>query len=357
MSQDDPTPDNLYQDRWTVQSGAQDSAQAGDSEPPLPPVEPPSAGFIVQLFVVPAVIVAVVIGVYLLFGRLAAGEADWRQLVTDVRSENTHVRWRSALTLAQVLQDDSLRKDRGQQLAKNPEIATALTNLLAEHLKRTAPNEEEMQQTDYMLKAVGLLDVPETVVPVLLSATEDNRDREVRKQALNSLALVCGRAFEQRKAPVDMPELTQRIIAVSKESELLSRHQAAFILGTLTSETAKARLTELLDDSDQMTRVNAAVGFARQKSIQGLPVFERLFRDAADWTLDPSLVKGEEQATQHFERVMLITNGMTAVQNLAPLLDATQKSNLQKLITPIADRATDIAVQRQWAATRAALGS
>jgi hypothetical protein len=41
----------------------------------LPPVEPPTAGFIVQLFVLPAVIVAVVIVVWLLFGKLAAGSA------------------------------------------------------------------------------------------------------------------------------------------------------------------------------------------------------------------------------------------------------------------------------------------
>lgn len=355
MSQDEPNSDNLYKDRWTVQSEGQDSAQTDDVDLHLPPVEPPSAGFIVQLFVVPAVIVAVVVGVYLLFGRLAAGEADWRQLVTDVRSENTHVRWRSALTLAQVLQDDSLRKDKGQHLALNPEIATALSNLLAEHLKKTAPSEEEMQQTDYLLKAVGLLDVPETVVPVLLSATETNRDREIRKQALNSLALVCGRAFELRQQPVDLPALTERIIDISKESELLSRHQAAFILGTLTAPGAQDRLAELLDDSDQMTRLNAAVGFARQKSTKGLPVFESLFREGASWVLDPSTVQGETQATQHFERVMLITNAMTAVQNLAPQLDATQKESLSKLMTPIGDRATDIAVQKQWMATKSAL--
>lgn len=356
MSQDNPTPDNLYQDRWTVQSGAKESASSPDGpEPALPPVEPPSAGFIVQLFVVPAIIVAVVVGVYLLFGRLAAGEADWRQLVTDVRSENSHVRWRSALTLAQVLQDDSLRKEKGQKLALNAEIAEALANLLDEHLKKTAPTEEETQQTDYLLKAVGLLDVPETVVPVLLKATDSSRDREVRKQALNSLALVSGRAYEIRKKPLETPELTQRIVEISAESEPLSRHQAAFILGTLTTEAAQQRLTELLNDADQMTRVNAAVGFARQKSVQGISVFERLFQDAADWKLDPSQVKGEDQATQHFEHVMLISNAMMAVQNLAPQLSHEQKAKLTSLMTPIGDRATDIAVQKQWAATKAAV--
>ena len=45
-------------------------------DPILPPVEPPSAGFIVQLFLIPALIVAVILGVYLLFGQLAASEME-----------------------------------------------------------------------------------------------------------------------------------------------------------------------------------------------------------------------------------------------------------------------------------------
>jgi len=351
--EDDNAPDSLYQDRWTAASD--DAVSGGGDESHLPNVEPPSAGFIVQLFVVPAVIVMVIIGVYLLFGRLASGEADWRQLVTDVRSENSHVRWRSALTLAQVLQDDALRKEQGQHLASTPEVATALTDVLIDLLKKANPTEEETQQTDYMLKAVGLLDVPETAVPVLLTAAESQRDREIRKQALNSLAVICGRAFEDRKQPIDMPELTARVIEISKESEILSRHQAAFILGSLTSPEAVARLTSLLEDSDQMTQVNAAVAFARQNSTQGFPVLERLFNEAADWKLVPSEVKNDEQATQHFERVMLVTNGMLAIQNLSPQLDAATRARLLPLVGRCAEQAEDIAVQKQWVSTKAAL--
>ena len=350
---DDQNPESLYKDRWTVSQ--EESSHDGLPEPALPEVQPPSAGFIVQLFVVPAVIVMIIVAVYVLFGRLASGEADWRQLVTDVKSENSHVRWRSALTLAQVLQDDALRKEKGQQLATTPEVATALTDLLSQLLKKTSPKEEDIQQTDYMLKAAGLIDVPETVVPVLLTATEGTRDREIRKQALNSLAVICGRAFVDRKKPVNMPELTNRIIEISKESETLFRHQAAFILGTLTTPEAVDRLTAMLEDPDQMARVNAAVGLARQDSTAGVPTLEKLFQEAAAWKLDPAAVKNDEQATQHFERVMLVTNAMLAVQNLAPQLDADTKKRLLELISKCADQAVDIAVQKQWVSTRAAL--
>ncbi len=350
---DENTSDPLYQDRWTV--GAGDAVPGGADDAVLPPVQPPSAGFIVQLFVVPAVIVMVIIAVYLLFGRLASGEADWRQLVTDVRSDNKHVRGRSALTLAQVLQDDALRKDRGQHLASTPEVATALTEVLAELLKKTSLNEEEVQQTDYMVRAVGLLDVPETVVPVLLTATEGTRDREIRKQALNSLAVMCGRAFVERKQPIDRPELTSRIIEVSKESELLSRHQATFILGTMTNPEALERLAALLEDSDQKTQVNAAIGFARQNSTKGIPVLETLFEQAANWTLDPTTVVNDEQRIEYFERVMLVNNGLLAIQNLAPQLDAPTRSRLRILLGRCGEKATDISVQKQWVSTKQAL--
>lgn len=349
---DDQTPDALYKDRWTVPADGADSSN--DPEPPLPHVEPPSAGFIVQLFVVPAIIVMVVIGVYLLFSRLASGEADWRQLVTDVRSENIHVRWRSALTLAQVLQDDALRQEQGQKLAINPEVATALTEMLANLLKKANPTEEEAQHTEFMLKAVGLLDVPATTLPPLLAATEEPRDRELRKQALNSLAQVCGRAFQQGQ-PLTNADLVARIIAISKDSELLFRHQATFILGTLTTPDAQSRLGDLLGDSDLMTRVNAAVGFARQKSTRGLPVLEALFEDAAEWELSPQSGATDQVVVEQFERAMLVKNGMRAVQDLAPQLDATTRQRLLPKMARFADKAEEIGVRSQWVETKAAL--
>ena len=51
----------------------------------LPPVEAPSASFVVQLFVIPAVVVAVVIVVWLLFGKLAGGERDAMEYVRQLR--------------------------------------------------------------------------------------------------------------------------------------------------------------------------------------------------------------------------------------------------------------------------------
>src|SRR5947209_16744064 len=70
----------------------------------LPPVEAPSAGFIVQLFVIPAVVVAVIVVVWLLFGKLAGGERDAMEYVRLLRSPGAH--WRTAYELASLIQND-----------------------------------------------------------------------------------------------------------------------------------------------------------------------------------------------------------------------------------------------------------
>src|SRR5258708_16001213 len=69
----------------------------------LPPVEPPSAGFIIQLFVVPGLIVLAIVGVWLLFGKLATGEQDWKGLVVELQHPNAHRRGRAASRLAQMV--------------------------------------------------------------------------------------------------------------------------------------------------------------------------------------------------------------------------------------------------------------
>src|SRR3954467_4164193 len=83
-----------------------------------PPVEAPSAGFIVQLFVIPAVVVAVVVVVWLLFGKIAGGERDAMEYVRLLRSPSAN--WRAAFELASLIQNDS-------KLASDPVLLGELT--------------------------------------------------------------------------------------------------------------------------------------------------------------------------------------------------------------------------------------
>ncbi|MFG0333159.1 MAG: hypothetical protein ACF8TS_07345 [Maioricimonas sp. JB049] len=337
-SYDDDRADDLQPD-----SEFHDSLSAGDDHD-LPPVEPPSAGFIVQLFVVPAIIVTVVISVYLLFGRMASSEVDWRQLVTDVRSDNPHVKWRGALNLAQVLDADELRGGSSQRLAANREIATALTDLYTETLSSSPRNDEQAKQLEFLSKALGRLDAHDVVLPVLRNSLDETYERHVRKNAMIALAMIAGRAVEQGR-PLREPGLVDDVIDLSRESDLIFRHQAAFTLGLLPGDKPKQRLQELLGDADEMTSLNAAIALTRNGSTAGLRVFEKVFRNAADEPLDPAAVSNDDEANHHFETVLMLTNSFRAIGRLRDALNDEQRARLVSVIEPIAENAGDTAVR------------
>ena len=251
----------------------------------LPPVEPPSAGFIVQLFLIPLLIVGAIVGVYALFGRMASGEQDWRTLVTELRNSNEHRRWRAAIGLAQLLQVDQDRGEDGQHLAENPEIAKALLDVLKEQQSADIPREKALNQQQYLVTALGLLDQPQRVIPPLqkLMLAANDKDRGVRLEALRSISLIAHRTAERAETEnrpllmedfVAIPSLVEDVAMVSKESEPVFRQMGAYVLGLLPSAESRQRLEVMLGDSDREVQVNAAIGLARQSSTAGWPVFQ-----------------------------------------------------------------------------------
>lgn len=306
----------------------------------LPPVEPPSARFIVQWFLTPALIVAGVVGVYFLFGRLATGELDWRQQVDNVRSQNPHVRWRGALSLAQMLDADARLGDDSQQIAENPDVALALAELFTETRDVAPRDEQTASQLEFLAKALGRLDVPQTVFPVLIEAVTSDDDALLRKHGLNALAMIAGRALEQGR-PLQDAAIIAPVVEVSHSSDPLDRHQAAFLLGLMSAPDAQHRLEVLLQDADLMTRANAAIGLARQKSIAGMPVFEQVFAEAVARPLIPDNVNSEAKGQEYFERSLLLKNSLHAVDLLQPEFSADQRNKLSKLLTQVADATAD----------------
>ncbi len=337
-------------------ASADDAREHSPSPAVLPPVEPPSAGFLVQLFVVPALIVAVVIGVYLLFGRLASSEVDWRELVVDLRNSNPHARWRGAYGLAQLLEADALRARTAAQgasapaasaeatadrstplpLARDPELAEELAAALAEELLRNDPSDDHRRLLEYLVKSLGWMDVPDVVVPALRPAYEDSERPWLRQQALIAVGMVAGRAHEQG-TPLDDPELTRELIHLTVDETGVLRHLATYYLGFLPDDAAQSRLRLLLNDADPKTRVNAAVGIARSGSLDSLAVFESILAEAAGQSFDPHLVRDETAAYAYFERVQLVTNALTFLSQSAERFSPQQREHLRRAAQPLAE--------------------
>jgi hypothetical protein len=93
----------------------------------LPPVAPPTAGFLVRLFVVPALIVAVGVGAAILFqmsfGWLLGAPQTPQQFLAKFDDANEQVRWRAAADLTQ-------RLPRDDRLASDPDFALELVKRL-----------------------------------------------------------------------------------------------------------------------------------------------------------------------------------------------------------------------------------
>ena len=303
----------------------------------LPPVQPPSAGFIVQLFVVPAIIVMAVVGVWALFGRMAAGEQDWRSLLPEIRSRNPHRRWRAANGLAQMLDVDLKQGENGTRLTDNREIATALSSLLTEELRTRSQRPDDLKQRAFLARTLGLLDVFDVTVPVLQKAMTAENDREIRKNAITAVAVLAHRTAEQDAidgtsrltALAEIPSLVDDLIRTTGDDDLLIRETGTYTLALFPTAAAETQLTQLLSDSDRDTRINAALGLARRKSTAGLPLFRSILAGA----LQPA--PSETGQVAGF-RLVVLKNILKAVGDLSPRMSAAQRQDLRQLIAAIA---------------------
>lgn len=291
----------------------------------LPPVQPPSAGFIVQLFVVPGLIVLAIVAVWLLFGKLATSEQDWKREVVELKNPNEHRRWRAAQGLALMLKADQEMGASGQHLARNREMAQALTDVLTDELKRPNQGDPELKHQAFVARTLGMFDLWDVVVPALEQAMQPGHDREVRKNAIISIAVMADR-FHNNHEKFDVPGLLPELLGVSRDDDALVRQLSAYTLGLFPEEPSQERLIVLLDDADADTRINAAIALARQGHARGVEVFKEVLQQA----------EARPEQGDEIERFLALKNCIEAIQRVAPDFSAGDRQQLVSLLEPIA---------------------
>ena len=247
----------------TSRPSANDAPGAEHALPPfpdLPPVEAPTAGFIVQLFVIPAVVVFVVILVWLLFGKLAGGERDAMEYVRLIRSSSSNWRAanRAAFELASLIQNDS-------RLASDPRLLGELTDLLEHDLDKI----DDPEMTRYVALAVGQFRTLDAVsatgrkvdpLAALARAVRGNYPAAVRIAAATSLAQHAAR-IEGR---LDDATAVAALADAAGTGEPLLRRYCTYALGFCGGAAALKAVRDRLEDDDRDTRYNAAVALARR---------------------------------------------------------------------------------------------
>ncbi|MCY2963905.1 MAG: HEAT repeat domain-containing protein [Planctomycetota bacterium] len=302
----------------------------------LPPVRPPSVGFIVQLFVVPGLIVAAIVGIWLLFGRVATAEHNWRRLVVELQNPNEHRRWRGAMGLAQILKADQELGDKGQHLSEDPEFVSVMTDLFGAELEKNGQRPADLQFQAFLAQTFGLLDSPDSVLPILSQAMRPGLDREVRKNALLSIAIMVDR-LNRRKQPMPTAKITIEVVGVSQDADPLMRLTAAYTLGLIDDADARNRLKVMLGDESLDVRVNAAVALARHNDRSGLAVLQDVLATAGQ----PFGNRYSDELSQF----LAVKNSLMALNQLIPLLIDSEKTELQSVVKPISDSFREPAIR------------
>ena len=346
-------------------SSSNTSAYAGNRPEELPPVSPPSAGFIVQLFLIPALIVMAVVAVWALFGKLADSESDWKQLVAELGSSNEHRRWRAALGIAQLLRNEEIAPPADREpLARHPLVVDSLTELFAKAIAATSPSDEEITHQEFLARTLGSLDADGKTLPALAEATKDSHNVEVRKSALMSIASIAGRHFDVatgykasvengqaggrtvRKVPLETPTISdpatlQQLKLCAQDPLPVIRHLAGFAIANVGGAEAMEQLKLMLLDGDRFARANAAVGLARNGSTDSIAPIVELLNESLQ-TFDPKSVQGKTEAEQRLaentfqvEQPQVVRNCLRGISDLWDQADPAQKADLKALVEKV----------------------
>ena len=127
----------------------------------LPPVEPPSAAFLVQLFLVPGLIVSIIVCVWLAFHWLAHLGNDPQAYVRTLQRANEG-RWQAALNLA-----NDLRGPGSAALKQDEPLARELGRILSAEVVSGRSGEQSETLRVYLCRALGEFAVPAAAAPLV----------------------------------------------------------------------------------------------------------------------------------------------------------------------------------------------
>jgi hypothetical protein len=250
-----PTLHDQPTDPFRLSSNDRESAA---TLPDLPPVEPPSAGFVVRLFVIPAAVVVVVIIVWLLFGKLAGGERDAIEYVRQLRSPTAN--WRLAFELASLIQHDG-------KIAGDPLLLGELSDLLAHDLEQPDADPKLTQYLTLSLGAFRTLDaktntgqVIDPLVP-LSRALSTRYATPIRIAAAASLAKQAARLDGKLDDAGAVKALGEAAATGEAEARQMAVYALGFFGGSAAVEHLRDRVTH---DEDRYVRFNAAVALGRR---------------------------------------------------------------------------------------------
>ncbi len=232
----------------------------------LPPVETPSARFIVQLFIVPALIVAGIVGVWLSINWLVRTTTIGPdKLIDGVEKGPSVARWQRASELA-----DMLHNKRYASLKRDHESANRLAQILVREIdqSRDGNDGQESATLRYFLARRWASSRCSMGLVRCCRRRKRNARRRMRWCDAGRSKRLAVRAFSLQKLepPQQLahPDLEAALSRLSADEDATIRSAAAYALGQLGTAAAIKQLEVLVNDSDKDTRYNAAIALAHR---------------------------------------------------------------------------------------------
>jgi len=313
----------------------------------LPPVEAPTATFILQLFLIPMTIVSIVVLLWLMFSWLAhLGRDNPDTLVTELRKldENS---WQRAYELADLLRSPDPKYD---SLRHDPKLAASLADVLQADIK-LAPvgngQESRIKRRMFVCRALGSFKVLDPLDTLLAAAAEEKHplEAQVRLSALEGIASLASNVGPEKVRA--NPAAMKVLLAASREVDDGSpapvtaagetttyrpraeiRAVAAYALGVVGGEEALARLRTMTSDAYSNSRYNAATGLARAGDVACIPVVKEML----DGDNESSARDEKYDDDKDHKRWNVVNNGIKSTLLLA---DTNPQADLAPLMTAL----------------------
>ncbi|HEX7833274.1 MAG TPA: HEAT repeat domain-containing protein [Thermoanaerobaculia bacterium] len=253
------------------------------------PKESPRA-ILFQFVVFPLGIVAVAVGIFLLFGRLASDRQSVPDYLNEVQSGGRRERWQAAYQLSQLINAGEAKKYpnlvndviRVYQGAKNddPRIRQYLSMVLgnlgdrrATSLLVDALNDPSVDTKIYAALALGRLRDPAAVTPLLAQLTGNEND--ARKAAAYALGEIGDR------------RAIEPLVAAMSDADANVRYNAAIAVARMGDTRAIGVVREMLDRArlDRVTSMRAEQ--KEQTILAAIPALVRIAPEEAPSILGP----------------------------------------------------------------------
>jgi len=307
-----------------------EATEALSPDDALPPVEPPSGGFLLQLFIVPGIIVLVIVAVWSLFGRLAQTGSNPEDFVTQLE-RGGHQRWVAAWNLVQTLQTSG-----NEAFKSDPAVVDRLANILRRQRETNSREQrngsmgplvgDDMNIEVFICRAIGEFHVTNGL-PVLLEVAKDQHENDnglkVRRAAIEGISRAVANLNPQQIDQV--PGLLEALVQLANDPEDGIQGPAAFALGVIGNDEALAQLEEMvLGGRGPDARYNAALGLARAGNEKAIPTLIGMVSPDPLAVLD---IEPNAKSRSRKEATILL-NALRAIEKL---LEANPSADVESL--------------------------